>query len=230
MSFITSGADPKPTQYCVGEIAQVSPTKQSSTGKYLVTHFVINPLGSANSKANVWVTWHPDFLRPGYAPSQESDSGKKRVYDSNIARDPKGFSPNCSSYDQQVGLASLQGLCGSNDKFNEIATELQQAFSESSDVDSLVEAVDKIFASLMGTPVGYVLKQQWVNCEGGVVNEKGYPVKVRGKYMETAGLFYPTVEVHKEIMKAIEGAEKYAQKKEVFFVRPFVCFSPEVPF
>lgn len=222
--FISSGADAKPTLFCIGSIEEVEPTKSSSTGDYYVTKFKIAPAGSANQGAQIWMTWHPEFLRPGYNTMKEESRGMKFLYDSHIIREHKGFNVQSSEYGktQNVGLASLQGLCGSEERFGEIATELQQAFTESTE-ENLLEKVDEIFQSLVGTSVGYVLKQQWVKTDA--VNDKGYAVKVRGKYYETAGLFYPTEGELEKITKAVERA-----KAKDASTSCWICFDAEVPF
>lgn len=230
MSFISSGADAMPTLFCIGEISEVQPTRTSKSGAYLVTEFKISRLASANRDATVYLTWHPDFLRPGYAPMQEGDKGKRMVYDNNIVRDPKPFHPQSTQFkQQQIGLANLQGLCGSEERFKEIANELQQAYSASSTPDELVAKVDEIFAGLAGVTTGYCLKQQWSPVEG-VLNEKGYPVKVRGKYYETAGLFYPTKENYEAICKAKAAYEAKCAKKEEHADVSWITFDDSTPF
>lgn len=225
MAFISSGADAKPTLFCIGEIAEVEATRPSKSGEYYVTTFKINPLGSANQKATVWMTWHPEFLRPGYNTMKEESNAMKMLYDSNIIREHKGFNVHSSEYGktQTVGLATLQGMCGSEERFIEVATQLQEAFSESPDAETLVEKVDVIFQSLVGNTVGYCLKQQWVKTDA--VNDKGYAVKVRGKYYEVAGLFYATEGELAKINKAVEKAKDKDASTQVW-----VCFDNEVPF
>jgi len=226
MSFISSGADAMPTLYCIGEIEEIVPTKLSGSEKYFVTYFKVKPLAAAKYGAKVWLTWHPDFLKTGYNTMQEEDRGKKMVYDNNIIRDPKRFSAASSPFgkNQTVGLANLQGLCGSDEAFGKIGNALHEAYNNTPEIDDLPTKVDEIFSELVGTTIGYCLKQQWTDSEG-VVNEKGYPVKVRGKYYETAGLFYPTKENYVAITTEVEKA-----KAKDASISCYVCFDDSAPF
>jgi len=230
MSFITSGADSMPTLFCIGEVAEIQPTRESKKGTYLVTEFKITPLGAANKEARGYLTWHPDYMKPGYAPSMEKDKGRKMVYDSNIARDSKGFNPVSTQYKgQAVGLANLQGLCGSAEKFKEVGEELQAAYAAAETPDDLVAAFDVIVGKLIGTTVGYCLKQQWVPVEGSD-NGNGYPIRVPGKYYELAGMFYPTKESLEAIEEGVEKAKSYAEKKGNPQPQVYICFDGSVPF
>jgi len=224
MSFISSGADAMPTLYCIGEIEEIVPTKLSESEKYFVTRFNIKPLAAAKYGAKVWLTWHPDFLKTGYNALNE-ESGRKRVYDSNIFRDPKRFTATSSPFDkdQKVGIATLHGLCGSDDMFVKIGNALHEAYNSAADVDDLPAAVDVVLADLVGVTVGYCLKQQW--SKSGVKNEKGYDVMVRGRYYETAGMFYPTKENFEAITKAVEAA-----KAKNPSIQCYICFDDSAPF
>jgi len=221
MAFLTTGAESKPTLFCIGEVASIGPTAPSKkeNSPYLVTPVEITPLGSANQKGRLWITWSPEFFRPGYSPNTEEDAGMKMVYSNNVAREHKGYNPVSSEFGktQSVGLAHLQGIAGSEAAADELAGKLQTAYSESSDVDTLVEKVDKIFAELVGNTVGYVLKQQWTATSE--KNEKGYAVKVRGKYYEVAGFFFPTEKSYKDIVDASERAKKKDPANA-----PWICF------
>ena len=226
MSYNRSGADPKPTRFCVGTIGALEPTRLSKSGNCLVKTINLNGEGSAMSN-NYHFCYTPEMFAAGFRP-QATAKGTKFLFDTHVlTRDIKklSFNPSPEGFDSRVGLAGLEGLCGSQEKFDEVFEQLQAAYNEANDDNDVFGAsVDTVLAQLEGLPVGYCLKQQMEDTSE--VNDRGFPVKVPGAYHSVAGFFYPDDKKQdKQIKKSVEA---YNEKGLMW--KAFVTYDNETPF
>lgn len=193
----------KPTMFCIGTVASVDQAKISEKG-YLSAKVNLLPVGTGR-KAMTWVVIGPNFLNASFKPQ----GFQATMYAENINRHTgkdlyHGFAPGTNPRGQYVGLALLPGLCGSKDVWDEFATKLEQISIDNDHQfsDEFLESFDELMQTLVGNKVGYVLKQQWEASDE--LNEKGFPVKVPGQFMEVAGMFYLDDETFDKINEAIE--------------------------
>lgn len=221
--FMSAGAKAKATQFCVGVLRNVQASKVSTKGTYYVVNFELESMGSGTS-AKTRLLWHPEFFVQSYNPRADEERGRPFVYQNNFYTEHRGYNPLSSDRtdSQLVGLSTLQGMAGSEQKFFEIGHQLKEVFANTSDLDQFAEQFDATLRSLEGTTVGYILKQQWV--DSGAKNDRGYAIKVPGKYYEVVGYFYPNSVEFSKIQKEVE---KFTSKGKG---QAYVCFDPSVPF
>jgi len=224
--FASEGASPKPTRICIGSLTHLSDvalTDGAARGKedyYKIPY----KLSASDSRDQIGTfLFIPQFFEPTYSPRRDPSKSHKFVYSNNIYRDDDQFnllaSPNINV--QRVGLATLPGLCGSEQVFNEIGRKLQEQFCQTTP-EEFARVVHDTLTALMLTEdhqIGYVLKQQFQS--SGRLNEKGYEEKIPGKYYEIAGFFWPTEKAVEMLEKKVEkfnsSAKTYGYKAEMTF-------------
>lgn len=230
--FASEGAAPKPTLICIGEVASIGEAVHNdgaSRGKedYYKIRFELTGNGAHRNPSGTFL-FIPEFFSPHYTPRNEQSKSKKFVFANNIWREEHSSfnllaSPNAKT--QRVGLPNLPGLCGSQDKFNEVGQTLQNDYLTVQDPVEYARRVQEVLQSLEGTQVGYILKQQFQ--ETGRLNEKGYPDKIPGKYYEIAGFYYPTEE-NVEMLQ--DKVAKFNASEKTYGYHALMTFSTEIPF
>ncbi len=209
LSFNKAGYKQLPTLVCTGYVADVSDGRESESGKFNIVTVEINGLGGSKN-AKLYPCTRPEWFaldeegNPSFRPSDYDDveGGEKLkiVYANNI--------------NQQDGVSTLKGLCGSDERFD----ALQEAFFTNPDVtdaDKSAKAIESILDGLLVAKqgedpfeIGYVLRQDTVK---GKKLANGKYEYLRTKYYKIDTWFEATDE-NKKKYRAI--AKKSAKKAE----------------
>lgn len=218
-----------PTAYCIGTVSEISEPTFKPTSGYTTVKFKINPAGSGK-KCMSFMTFYPNALN-----GEREGKNQQRQYGQNVARilDKKyyqGFDPRLNDFDQYTGLGKFEGLCGSPEKFDEISSAVQAAYVSAASMEDFLPQLHELLEPLVGTKVGYIMKQQFVATEE--VNEKGYAIKVPGQYLELAGFFYPDAKTFEVIDSVVDdynnrppnSKESYPEHRAVKY------YTNEIPF
>lgn len=200
LGFASATVDKLPTIACVGYVDEVGEGKVSKSEVYINQPIKIRGNG-ANRSVTKYLLYRPEWLVPGFNPDTIKESGDGArgmlfVYQSNIipGRGAKKIS-------------ALQGLCGSEERFNELANRLLTAsYPETGDnatpeetaaaTSALIAQVRSILHQFLvveggeAVPVGYQMIQE--KEDTGDVDEKGKKVKVATERYTLGDFFYPT--------------------------------------
>lgn len=239
MSVPQSGADPRPTLFQVGRVVEISPSRVGKSGSCFVKDIIIEGNESAKvSSSTYYFCFVPRFFARGFHPA--SLEGAEKMFWDNHINCKKGnetkFDPSIFAWGA-VGLAGLQGLATNDEKFNQIYEMAQVAFEENppetkedgtEDYGAFAEALDTIFNdNIVGNTVGYVLKQQLEATTE--KNERGYPVRIPGKYYQVSGFFYLDKKTEKAIHKAVDKFNEKPMDRDKGW-KAFVMFDSTLPF
>ncbi len=232
--FASEGAAPKSTLICIGQlttIGEVANNNGSERGKedYYKITYKLSGNGDRDQVGTFLFT--PEFFEPTYNPRKDQSKSHRFVYSNNIWREEVAnfnllASPNANT--QRVGLPTLPGLCGSQEKFVEVGSALQNAFCTTQDAGKFARLVQDTLTELAedeNHQIGYVLKQQFSGT--GRYNERGYEEKIPGKYYEIVGFFYPTEDTVQMLEKKVE---KFNSSEKTGGYRAAMTFSLETPF
>lgn len=213
------------TAFCLGKIAEIAEPKLSEKGNVSV-QVDLEPVGTGK-KIRFWLV----FLQGVFGKKYKAEGfGQTKSFAENVCRHLakdkyNGFDPTFSMYGQYVGLAKLHGICGSAEKWAEVSGALQDAFEAEGNeyTDEFLSTLHDILQDLVGTNVGYILKQQIIDSDE--INEKGRFVKVPGNFYELAGFFFPDEKTIEKINDAIETFNKETHDR-----RAVKLFDESIPF
>lgn len=186
LGFASPTAAKLPQIACIGKVDEVCEGHTAKSGLYYVQQVNLSGTG-ANRSARCYFCYRPEWMKVEFEPnSLKGEKGPYFVYTHHVMPE-KGSSE----------ITTLQGLAGSEDRFNEFAARLLSIPQNTDEEkENLVANVQAIFQSFLidegaDTPIGYKMKQSTEDT--GEVNEKGYKIKVplAGKY-ELGSFFYPT--------------------------------------
>ena len=234
--FNSEGAKKKFTLVCLGKlevIGDVGITVQKTdarTGElkpqYYKVPFEVSGAGSYGNQKGTFL-WTPEFLEPGYLPARDESASRRFVFSNNIYREEADYNLLASPISdiQRVGHATLPGLCGSEEKFAEVTDTLQGLFCSEPDIPTLAGKVQEVLESLVGTVVGYVMKQQFQKTDQ--VDSQGKSIYLALKYSEIAGFYYPTEKNIKFLQKKVE---QFNGKAKAGGYRAQMNFDTDVPF
>lgn len=227
-SFNKAGYKKLPRLHCTGYVALVEDGRESKSGNFNTVTVEINGLGgSRNTK--VYPCTRPEWFEldaegnPTFQPSNYDnvEGGKKlqMVYANNIS--------------QEGGVSTLQGLCGSEERFD----ALQEAFltnpnvaDENKSAKAVESILDELLVAKQGEEpfeIGYTLKQQQIKTDK--KNAEGKPVYINTKFYEIDTYWEATDKNKSAIRKRVEkAAEKAEAAGEPCYQK--VAFDDSVPY
>jgi len=207
------------TLFCLGKVAGIAEPKMSEKGN-LTVQVDIEPVGTGK-KSRFWMVFLAGVFGKKY---KAVGYGQTKSFAENVCRHLAkdkyhGFDPQFSLYGQYTGYAKLHGLCGSPEKWEEVSGTIQDAFTAEGNeyTDDFVSTLHDCLQGLVGTPVGYILKQQVTDSDE--VNEKGRFIKIPGNYHEFAGFFFPdekSIELVNDTIETFNNEEHDRKARKLF--------------
>jgi hypothetical protein len=182
LSFLPSLKKEKPGKICGGRITSVGPAyiseREGASKKYYTVRIDITALGTGSNQAIFWC-FRPEYFNANMTRSDlremaELDKGVYFMYGKNIAAD------------EEQPPSTLQGLCGSPEVFQEVATRLLTLGVDAiTETPTLVSDVLRTYFVEENPQhvVGYVVGQQQVRTDD-IDPDTGKNIYVPGKWME----------------------------------------------